>query len=897
MNEEALFNLALDKPPQERSAFLDDACAGDVELRRRVESLLNAHDNPGSFLRDPALASAGAKPAEATQALDAAAARPTDGPETQADAQRPGDEDLAFLAPSTRADSLGRLDHYHVLEIVGKGGFGTVLKAFDEKLHRVVAIKTLSMELSASGTARQRFIREARSAAAVTHEHVVTIHSVVEEHRPPYLVMQMIDGVTLQEKLDKTGTLSLREILRIGMQTADGLAAAHKQGLVHRDIKPANILLENGIERVKITDFGLARAVDDASVTQSGTVAGTPMYMSPEQAEGLPIDHRSDLFSLGTVLYVMGTGRPPFRATGTMAVLKRVIDDTPRPIRESNPEVPDWLCDIISKLHAKKPEERFQTAREVAELLGQNLAEVQAGRAIEWRAGSVSDRSSPSARRGSPDPADSWDRRSPEAAAAGDLQSGVSAGSGDPRRALGGVAGKRSWLAWIGAIILFSIGGQCVLAGMVLMNAPEGVLTEGRFAAPFFTVGGLALIAWGAFILMPGGVLRRRTGFAAGALMVGAFIAPIIYNRVVPLPPPMGRLEVTTQAVDVKIEVIHDEAPSTTHVLPPQAFAGVLFDKRVPVGSWKVIAYRGDKVHYQVELSVSANETRRVLIPEKDGSDAHVSEHSWVPLFNGKDLTGWRSLQPFFEVKNGILEGNGLLIHEDTFENFHLRVEAKFQKHVSGMCVCFRSQPGVNLLQSGYDAAIESEHGGKWSAVLYGHPRDQRIQSNETAVRPDEWFVMDVIAQGEAITVKINGVVTADVINRAHARGHIALGRPANHVEFKSVQIKQLPSGPIAEPGWVQLFNGKEAHGLILGAWQIDKKNGLLLGNGQGQTYVFTERDDYADFHLKAELGCNVNTDSAIFFRCGKELHGDFPAGYQVYTGTRGGTSTRTPSS
>src|SRR5262249_29766845 len=125
------------------------------------------------------------------------------------------------------------------------------------------------------------------------------------------------------------------------------------------------------------TDFGLARAVDDASVSQSGTVAGTPMYMSPEQAEGLPIDHRSDLFSLGTVLYAMCTGHPPFRASGTHAVLRRVIDASPRPIREINNEIPDWLCDIIGKLHAKKPEDRFQSAKEVAELLGQHLAHLQ----------------------------------------------------------------------------------------------------------------------------------------------------------------------------------------------------------------------------------------------------------------------------------------------------------------------------------------------------------------------------------------------------------------------------------------------------------------------------------------------------------------------------------------
>jgi len=156
-----------------------------------------------------------------------------------------------------------------------------------------------------------------------------------------------------------------------------GLAAAHEVGLVHRDMKPANILLENGIQRVRITDFGLARAVDDVSITQSGVVSGTPLYMSPEQASGETIDHRSDLFSLGSVLYTMCTGRPAFRAQTTVAVIRRVCDDVPRPIREINADVPDWLADIIVRLISKQPDDRIQTAAEVAECLGGHLAHLQ----------------------------------------------------------------------------------------------------------------------------------------------------------------------------------------------------------------------------------------------------------------------------------------------------------------------------------------------------------------------------------------------------------------------------------------------------------------------------------------------------------------------------------------
>ena len=288
-----------------------------------------------------------------------------------------GDLPLAFLTPSDKPEQLGRLDRYEIVSEIGRGGMGIVLKAFDPSLHRIVAIKVLAPQLATSGVARKRFLREAKAAAAVTHDHIVTIHAVEESNGLPYLVMQYIAGQSLHERLDKDGSLELTDILRIGMQTASGLVAAHTHGIVHRDIKPANILLEEGGQRVKITDFGLARAMDDASLTQSGFVVGSPLYMAPEQARGEALDHRADLFSLGSVLYTMCTGRPPFRAANTLAVLRRVSEDTPRPIRETNPEIPDWLTDIVAKLMAKEASERFQSAAEVVEVLGQQLAQLQ----------------------------------------------------------------------------------------------------------------------------------------------------------------------------------------------------------------------------------------------------------------------------------------------------------------------------------------------------------------------------------------------------------------------------------------------------------------------------------------------------------------------------------------
>lgn len=366
VSERSIFLSALEISEEAaRQSYLDEACRENPLLRQEIESLLKSYAQAGTFLESPAT-----------------------GLPTVADARVCGGEEddqavltsaaLAslrpFLQPATKPGCLGKLGHYELESVLGQGSFGIVLKAFDEKLHRLVAIKVMPPALAATSAPRKRFLREARSAAAIRHENIVAIHAV-EEQPLPYLVMEYVPGVTLQEWLDQHGPLDVTDVLRIGQQIAAGLAAAHAHGLIHRDIKPANILLESGIEpRAKITDFGLARTADDASLTQSGIIAGTPLYMSPEQARGLALDPRSDLFSLGSVLYTMICGRPPFRAPNTIAVLKRLCEETPRSIMEVIPEVPAWLCQLIARLHAKEPADRFASAREVAELLGQYLA-------------------------------------------------------------------------------------------------------------------------------------------------------------------------------------------------------------------------------------------------------------------------------------------------------------------------------------------------------------------------------------------------------------------------------------------------------------------------------------------------------------------------------------------
>ena len=294
------------------------------------------------------------------------------------------DDDLSFLQPTDKPGLLGLLGDYEVQEQIGRGGMGIVLKATDPGLNRTVAIKVLSPKLATSVTARRRFVREGRAVARVVHDHIVTVYGVQEADGLPYLIMQHVEGESLQDRLDREGPLEWIEIVRIAQQAAAGLAAAHAQGLIHRDIKPANLLLEVprivapeaiGLEgRVKITDFGLARMADDVQMTQHGMVIGTPEYMAPEQARGEAIDHRADLFSLGSVMYAMCTDRPPFRASSTVAVLRQVSDDTPVGVRSVNPEIPVWLADIVERLMRKHPDDRFQEAAEVAALLAGFLA-------------------------------------------------------------------------------------------------------------------------------------------------------------------------------------------------------------------------------------------------------------------------------------------------------------------------------------------------------------------------------------------------------------------------------------------------------------------------------------------------------------------------------------------
>jgi uncharacterized protein (TIGR03067 family) len=651
--------------------------------------------------------------------------------------------------------------------------------------------------------------------------------------------MEYIDGMSLQEKIDKHGSLPLIEILRIGMQIGDGLSAAHDQGLVHRDIKPANILLENGVERVKITDFGLARTVDDASVTQSGTVAGTPMYMSPEQADGLQVDHRSDLFSLGTVLYALCTGHPPFRAPGTVAVLKRVVEDTPRPIREINCEVPEWLCDIISKLHAKKPEHRFQTAAEVAELLGRGLADVQAGRVMERRA----------------------EHREPVAVPAQRSRDAVQV------------------LKVAGGIFFFAMLVVAVAAISFPLFARDGWEIRWVFLAGIVVLTGCTIVFWGLAAALKRTrlrVLAQPLHYAAVGCCVLVLGCALAWLRHALMPAP-ATLELTFLHPTARVVLESDKErrefviekvghDKTIADLPAGAYQLTVFvaDKAVqteaialaagqrrartiePTGGLRIInesdepvtiyglvepaaqlppdegslskitretvgprlalvdskwagVYRWVRGDHAGECFVVPGETAVLTIPKK-------SEPGWARLFNGKDLDGWKThpdLPSDWKVENGILVGRGksgyLFSDKAEYQNFHYRIEAKVSGsagHHAGQL--FRSDfapryefaPYGNV-PLGYEASICGELSPR-TGVVERRLLSRQLNSNSvwqsSFVPADVWFTQEVIADGPRIEVIVNGktVVTINEtkettknMGASHApprdRGHLGL--------------------------------------------------------------------------------------------------------------------------
>ncbi len=277
------------------------------------------------------------------------------------------------------ADLIGRtVSHYRILEKVGQGGMGVVYKAEDTKLKRTVALKFLPHHLLANEEDKTRFLHEAQAASALNHPNIMTIHEIDEVDDQTFIAMELVEGETLKDKVER-GPLKTKEILNIAIAVADGLKAAHEQEIVHRDIKSENIMIsKSGL--VKIMDFGLAKRKGMSRITKVGSTLGTLAYMSPEQAEGLEVDRRSDLFSFGVVLYEMATGQLPFKGEHDAAILYSIVNEAPLPVTTLNPNIPQELERFIHKALEKEAEDRYQHADDLAADLKKLKKDLESGR-------------------------------------------------------------------------------------------------------------------------------------------------------------------------------------------------------------------------------------------------------------------------------------------------------------------------------------------------------------------------------------------------------------------------------------------------------------------------------------------------------------------------------------
>lgn len=336
---EAIFHEACNLAPGERAAFVAQACAGDQDLRREVELLLESDEQAATLIEAPAYQMAAPLLAESQP-------------------------------PSLAGQSIS---HYKIVSLLGKGGMGEVYRARDTQLDRIVALKILPADVATDAERMRRFVSEAKAASALNHPHVATIYEIGEANDISFIAMEYVEGQALAAKINGT-PLAIKEIVEIGSQIADALDEAHSKGITHRDIKPANVML-TARGQVKVLDFGLAKITRSAQATDSeistliktepGVMMGTVPYMSPEQALGREVDHRSDLFSLGVVLYEMATGRLPFAGASTSETLDRILHSQPDAMARFNYDVPAELERIVRKCLEKERERRYQSAREL----------------------------------------------------------------------------------------------------------------------------------------------------------------------------------------------------------------------------------------------------------------------------------------------------------------------------------------------------------------------------------------------------------------------------------------------------------------------------------------------------------------------------------------------------
>ena len=835
------------------------------------------------------------------------------------------DKAFAFLAPPQRPDEIGRLGEYRVLKLLGKGGMGMVFKAEDPQLERAIALKIMLPQIAENETARDRFLREARAAAKLEHDHVIAIYQVGQDRGIPFIAMPFLKGMSLEDWLRRKRPLTMGQILRIGREIARGLQAAHERGLIHRDIKPANLWLDAASDgRIKILDFGLARPEkEDTGLTRSGQIVGTPTYMSPEQAEGKKIDGRSDLFSLGVVLYRLCTGVLPFRGPNIMAVLMALATQDPPAAATLHPEVPAAFSELIARLMRKKPEDRPASAKEVVDA----IAAIERNRIQTARTGL--DVAPPTVAvdsfRAAASQVFKFDESSDSDLSDEDFEA---ARRGKDAKA---EPGRPTWLrtALYGAAalgVLAVLGVVCILA-MSRSAAPplesvrakpvadphivpdppkkedsppgreedrQSYLFQLRGERQIFN--GKDLAGWscdpkvwqvenGEIVA---GLASSQPGTDSDLIPPGQFTDfELTFEVRSSRKSKTQNCQLTPRFVDYKMPfvILGIEDPGWIFDGNPDAFKVLqqpspAMTKAIRMNDYNEMTVRvignkltlivdgvaGEPVEYpmaaegRIKWHYSAHSDslriRKIRLVDLSAPTASPVLQS-RPLFNGKDLDGWKCDPAVWHVENGMIVAahgktaeNSELTPPGRFGDFELTFQARGVRTVGGQASLLKlrtEEKGTRFL-----SLVLEEPGWIYSGILnksldfLAQPKQEMI----AATRPREFNAFVVRVVGHRLTLTVNGVPAAPVDFTMPSQGqlHFVFGKDSSALQLRDIRLVEL-----RQPR--PLFNGKDLTGWTheQSRWRVDKDEIVGTSTDKPGSHELIAPGRFGDFELTFE--------------------------------------------
>jgi hypothetical protein len=768
---------------------------------------------------------------------------------TLSDAPRPPS------APPSLPEQFGR---YRILKKLGQGGMGSVYLAHDSQLDRQVALKVPLFTAGGKPEVLERFYREARAAATLSHPNICPVHDVGTIDGTPYVTMAFIEGKSLAELIPGDKGLPQKEVAAVVRKLALAMQEAHARGIVHRDLKPANVMINQRSQPV-IMDFGLARREqEEARLTKSGSVLGTPAYMSPEQVSGdvKAVGPASDVYSLGVILYELLTGELPFTGPA-MAMLGQILTQEPPRPSTLRPNLDPALEAVCLKAMAKKVAARYASMGELAAALTAYLkgeaapAKASRGRAEIPTATLLPER--------------------------GPVAQGAAVPAATPAEADG-----------LATHLLAKLANR-------LEKDAETIRESQKLAARQQRLSCVPLVLAAAVVLVA----------VAGIAGVALFLA----SR------PSGQTSVTVQLALPK--EVHD--PTVVVILvdgTPRTKEELAAPLHLAIGEHVLEIKRQDGTVSTSTFTVARDSDRKPIpVPPPQevpavaagggGGGAEPKQPAageWVSLFNGKDLGAW-SIYPSgtagWKVEEGVLVGSGpdsiLFSPRGGYQNFHFRVEAMISDGGVGAQL-FRSTFASGR-PSAYYAVINSTARGSYrTGSLIGSGGGAYATVEDDLVKPDTWFTQEVIADKNHLTVLVNGktVVDKNDERKEYARGFLALqkfGMGAT-VRFRKVEVKELPPGrpdprPDGGKGWVSLFNGTDlggwqAPGGSTAGWKVE--DGVLVGSAP-EGFLFSQRGDYRNFRLRVEAQVNDGGAGAVLCRSPLQA-GNPPAYYTLISST-----------